>query len=93
MVCYKIMYYKMLMPEHRVEIAAAIDATDLHSQARFVAGPSPSSLEPSSKEEEADPMFMEEVAAQKAPGPYDTMDVDFVPAFGPPWCRQTSGST
>ena len=29
-------------------------------------------------------MFMEEVAAQKAPDGYETMDVDFVPASGSP---------
>ena len=40
-----------------------VGATDLRSQARFAAGQSPSSLEPSYKVEEADPMFMAEVAA------------------------------
>ena len=67
MVHRKIMYYKMLMPKRRAEIAAAVGATDLLSQDRFAAGQSPSSLEPSYEEEEADPMFMAEVAAQKAP--------------------------
>ena len=79
--CRKITYYKMLPPEHRAEIAAAVSTTDLRSQARFAAGQSPSSLEPSYKEEEADPMFMAEVVAQKALDGYETMDVDFVPAF------------
>ena len=78
--CRKITYYKMLPPEHRAEIAAAVSTTDLRSQARFAAGQSPSSLEPSYEEEEADPMFMAEVAAQKAPDGYETMDVDFMPA-------------
>ena len=80
MVCCKITYYKMLMSERRIEITAVVGATDLRSQARFVAGQSPSSLEPSYEEEEADPMFVAEVAAQKAPDGYETMDVDFVPA-------------
>ena len=84
MVCRKITYYKMLTPERRAEIAAAVGATDLRSQARFAAGQSPSSLEPSYEEEEADPMFMAEVAAQKAPDGYETMDVDFVPASESP---------
>ena len=84
MVRRKITYYKMLMPERRAEIVAAVGATDLRSQARFAAGQSPSSLEPSYEEEEADPMFMAEVAAQKAPDGYETMDVDFVPASEPP---------
>ena len=57
MVRRKITYYKMLTPERRAEIAAAVGATDLCSQARFAAGQSPSSLEPSYEEEEADPMF------------------------------------
>ena len=47
MVRRKITYYKMLTPERRAEIAAAVGATDLHSQARFVVDQSPSSLEPS----------------------------------------------
>ena len=34
----KITYYKMLTPERRAGIAAAAGATDLRSQARFVAG-------------------------------------------------------
>ena len=38
MVRHKITYYNMLMPERRVEITAAVGATDLRSQARFVAG-------------------------------------------------------
>jgi hypothetical protein len=84
MVRRKITYYKMLTPERRAEIVAAVGATDLCSQARFAAGQSPSSLEPSSEEEEADPMFMAEVAAQKAPDAYETMDIDFVPAAGSP---------
>lgn len=67
MVRCKITYYKMLTPEHHAEIVAAVGATDLRSQARFAVGQSPSSLEPSYKEEEADPMFMAEVAPQKAP--------------------------
>ena len=83
----------MLTPERCPEIMAVVGATDLHSQARFVAGQSPSSLEPSYEEEEADPMFMAEVAAQKAPDGYETMDVDFVPVSGAPWYRRTSGST
>ena len=93
MVRHNIMYYKMLMPEHRAEIATAVGARDLHSQARFAAGQSPNSLEPSYEEEEADPMFMAEGAAQKAPDGYETMDVDFVPESGSPWCRRTNGST
>ena len=80
MVRHKITYYRMLTPERRVEIAAAVGARDLRSQARFAAGQSPSSLEPSYQEEEADLMFMAEVVAQKAPDGYETMDVDFVPA-------------
>ena len=76
--------YKMLTLERRAEIAVAVGATDLCSQARFAAGQSPSSLEPSYKEQEADPMFMAEVAAQKAPDAYETMDVDFVPASESP---------
>ena len=58
MVRRKITYYKMLTPERRAEIAAAVGATDLRSQARFAAGQSSSSLEPSYEEEEADLMFM-----------------------------------
>ena len=58
MVRHKITYYKMLTPKRRAEIATAVGATDLHSQAHFVAGQSPSSLEPSYEEEEANPMFM-----------------------------------
>ena len=84
MVRRKITYCKMLTPERRAEIAATVGATDLRSQARFAVGQSPSSLEPSYKEEEVDPMFMAEVAAQKAPEGYETMDVDFVPASGFP---------
>ena len=84
MVHRKITYYKMLTPERRTEIVAGVDATDLHSQALFAAAQSLSSLEPSSEEEEADPMFMAEVTAQKAPDAYVTMDVDFVPASGSP---------
>ena len=84
MVRCQITYYKMLTPERRAKIAAAVGATDLRSQARFAACQSPSSLEPSYEEEEADPMFMAEVAAQKAPDGNETMDVDFVPAFGSP---------
>jgi DNA repair exonuclease SbcCD ATPase subunit len=80
----KITYYKMLTSERRVEIAVAVGATDLRSQARFAAGQSLSSLEPSSEEEEAGPMFIVEVPAQKAPDVYETMDVDFVPASGSP---------
>ena len=63
MVRRKITYYKMMTPERRAEIAAAVGATDLRSQARFAAGQSLSSLEPSYEEEEADPMFTAEVAA------------------------------
>ena len=84
MVHRKITYYKMLTPERRAEITAAVGARDLRSQVLFAAGQSPSSLEPSYKEEEADPMFMGEVAAQKAPDGYETMDVDFVPASESP---------
>ena len=84
MVRRKITYYKMLTPERRTEIAAAVGATELRSKACFAAGQSPSSLEPSSEEEEADPMFMAEVASQKAPDGYETMDVGFVPASGSP---------
>ena len=80
MVRCKITYYKMLTPERRAEITAAVGATDLRSQARFAAGQSPSSLEPSYEEEDADPMFMAEVAAQMAPDGYETMEVDFVSA-------------
>ena len=58
MVRRKITYYKMLTPERRAEITTAVGATDHRSQARFVAGQSPSSLEPSYKEEEADPIVM-----------------------------------
>ena len=78
------MLFRSLTPERRAEIAVAVGATDLRSQARFAAGQSPSSLEPSYEEEEANPMFMAEVAAQKAPDGYDTMDVDFVPASESP---------
>ena len=84
MVRRKITYYKMLTPECRAEIAAAVSVTDLRSQACFAEGQSPSSLEPSYKEEEAGPMFMAEVAAQKAPDGYETMDVDFVPVSESP---------
>ena len=35
MVRRKITYYKMLTPERRAEITAAVGATDLRSQARF----------------------------------------------------------
>ena len=63
MVRRKITHYKMLTPERRAEIAAAVRATDLRSHAHFAAGQSPSSLEPSYKEEEADPMFIAEVTA------------------------------
>mgnify|MGYP005846179769 CR=1 FL=1 len=84
MVRRKITYYKILTPERRAEIAAAVDATDLCSQSCFAAGQSPSSLEPGYDEEEAYPMFMAEVAAQKAPDGYETMDIDFVPASGSP---------
>ena len=84
MVRCKITYYKMLTPERHAEIAAAVGATDLRSQARFAASQSPRSLEPSYEEEEADPMFMAEVAAQKAPDGYEMMDVDFVPASESP---------
>ena len=63
MVRHKIRYYKMLTLERRAKIAAAVGTTDLHSQARFAVGQSPSSLEPSYEEEEADPMFMAEVTA------------------------------
>ena len=38
MVRRKITYNKMLTPERRAEIAAAVGATDLRSQARFAAG-------------------------------------------------------
>ena len=47
MVRRKITYYKMLTPKRHAEIAAAVGATDLCSQARFAVGQSPSSLEPS----------------------------------------------
>ena len=40
MVRRKITYYKMLTPERRAEIAAAVGATNLRSQARFAAGQS-----------------------------------------------------
>ena len=53
----------MLTLKCHAAIAAVVGATDLHSQARFAAGQSPSSLEPSYEEEEADPMFMAEVTA------------------------------
>ena len=66
MVRRKIIYYKMLTPKRRTEIAVAVGTTDRRSQARFAAGQSPSSLEQSYEEEEADPMFMAEVAVQKA---------------------------
>ena len=62
MVHRKITYYKMLMIERRVEIMMDVGATYLCSQARFAAGQSPSSLDPSYKEEEASPMFTAEVA-------------------------------
>ena len=84
MVRCKITYYKMLTLERRAEIAVVVGTTDLRSQARFAAGQSPSSLEPSYEQEEADPMFMAEVAAQKAPDGYDTTDVDFVSASESP---------
>ena len=80
MVRRKITYYKMLTPERRAEIAAVVGATEL----RGGGSRSPSSLEPSYEEEEANPMFMAEVAAQKAPNGYETMDVDFVPASESP---------
>jgi hypothetical protein len=38
MVHRKFTYYKMLMPECRAEIAAAVGAIDLRSQDRFAAG-------------------------------------------------------
>ena len=63
MVRLTITYYKRLTPKRRAEIAATVGATDLRSQARFAAGQSPSSLDPSYEEEEADPMFTAEVAA------------------------------
>lgn len=47
MVRHKITYYKMLSPVRHAKIAAAVGATYLRSHARFVAGQSPSSLEPS----------------------------------------------
>ena len=50
MVRRKITYYKMLTPEHRAEIPVAVGARHLRSQARFVAGQSPSSLKPSYEE-------------------------------------------
>ena len=84
MVRRKITYYKMLPPERRAEITAAVGATNLRSQARFAAGQSPSSLEPSYEEEEADPMFMVEVVAQKNPDAYEMMDIHFMLAFGSP---------
>ena len=84
MVHCKITYYKMLTPERRVEIAAVVGTTHLWSHARFAVGQSPSSLEPSYEEDDADPMFMAEVTAQKAPDGYETMDVDFVPSSESP---------
>ncbi len=63
MVRRKITYYKMLTLERRAEITASVGTTELRSQARFAVGQSPSSLEPRYEEEEADPMFMAEVAA------------------------------
>ncbi|XP_073352766.1 uncharacterized protein [Aegilops tauschii subsp. strangulata] len=84
MVRRKITCYKMLTAERRTEITVEVGATDLRSQARFAAGQSPSSLDPSSEEEEADPMFMAEVTVWKAPDAYETIDVDFVPASGSP---------
>ena len=78
MVRREITYYKMLTLERRAKITAAVGPRDLRSQDRFAAGQSPSSLKPSYEEEEADPMFTTEVAAQKAPDGYETMDVDFV---------------
>ena len=84
MVRRKITYYKMLTPEQRAEITAVADAIDLRSQAHFAAGQSTSSLEPSSEEEEVDPLFMAEVPAQKAPDAYEMMDVNFVPASESP---------
>ena len=83
MVRSKITYYKMLTSERRAEIVAAVGTIDLHSLPLFAAGQSLSPLEPSS-EEEGDPMFMAEVAAQKATAAKETMDVDFVPASGSP---------
>ena len=84
MLRHKITYYNMLTLERRAEITVAVGATNLHSKARFAAGQSLSSLEPSYKEEEADPMFMVEVTTQKAPDGCETMDVDFMPASGSP---------
>ena len=78
MVRRKITYYKMLTPERRAEIAAAVGTTDLRYQARFAVGQSLNSLEPSYEEDEVDHMFMAEVAAQKAPHGYETIDIDFV---------------
>ena len=86
MVRRKITYYKMLSLERCAEITAEVGATDLRSQARFAAVQSPSSLEPSYEKEEAGPMFMAEVAAQKAPDGYETMDVDF--EIGRASCRE-----
>ena len=63
MVRRKITYYKMLTPECRAEITAAVGARDLRSQDRFAANQSSSFLEPSSEKEEAGPIFMVEVAA------------------------------
>ena len=91
MVRRKITYYKMLTPERRAEIASAVDATDLRSQARFAAGQSPSSLEPSYEEEEADPMFTSEVAAQKAPMGMRRWTSTSCQRSSPPWSRRTSG--
>ena len=47
-------------------------------------GPIPEFSRASYEEEEADPMFMAEVTAQKASDGYETMDVDFVPASESP---------
>ena len=74
-------------------IAAAVSARDLRSQARFAAGQSPSSLGPSSEEEEAGPMFMLEVAAQKPPMGMRQWTSTSCRRPSPPWCRRTSGST
>ena len=93
MVRRKITYYKMLMPERYAENGAAVGSTDLRSQACFAAGQSPSSLEPSYEEEEADPMFMAEVAVHKAPMGMRRWTSTSCRRPSPPWSRRTSGST
>ena len=71
----KITYYKMLTPERRRNHCGGRRHRPPFPSSRC-SEPIPSSLEPSYEEEEADPLFMAEVAAQKALDAYETMDAD-----------------